>query len=168
MTIYNKILIKITLLVSLFIACSLTGKARLESSVKDITNEIDKAIEEAKKDGVELDKITDKKAGGKVAGPKIREAKQRAISLTEKFLKEIEEETIKLKENGGGKDEFLEMYKLMSKVSKAIEGIGVLKMSETASQAAEKTPATTAEGVIGIAKAMKAKLQNIKEKQNKK
>ncbi|WP_272873910.1 DbpA/DbpB family decorin-binding adhesin, partial [Borreliella garinii] len=57
MTIYNKILIKITLLVSLFIACGLTGetKIRLESSVKDVKNEIDQIRKEAASKGVKFE-----------------------------------------------------------------------------------------------------------------
>ncbi|AEW69265.1 Decorin binding protein A (plasmid) [Borreliella garinii BgVir] len=165
MTKYIKNLLKLSLIVSLLVACSLTGKAKLESSVKDITDEINKAIEAAKAEGVDTDAFIGKKTGGKVAGPKIREAKMRVIALTEKFLEEIKEEATKLKENGGGKDEFLELYNLMYKIAKAVEGIGVGNMTGTVKEAAEKTPATTAEGIIEIAKAMKTKLKNVESKQ---
>ncbi|WKC74805.1 decorin-binding protein DbpA (plasmid) [Borreliella yangtzensis] len=166
MTKCNKILIKLTLFVSLFIACSLTGKARLESSVKDITDEIKRAIEEAKKEGVNVDSFTEKKTGSRVAGPKIKEAKKRVITLTEKFLKEIEEEANILKESGGSDElSFSAMYDLILKVSTAIEGIGMQDMSGTVSEAAGKTSPNTAEGIIEIAKAINTKLQRIKGKQ---
>ncbi|WP_272873831.1 DbpA/DbpB family decorin-binding adhesin, partial [Borreliella garinii] len=75
----------------------------------------------------------------------------------------IEEEANKLKDSGGS-SQFSAMYDLMLSASKALEDVGIQKMAATVLEQAEKTPATTAEGVIGIAKAMKAKLQKVKNK----
>ncbi|WKC79390.1 decorin-binding protein DbpA [Borreliella tanukii] len=162
---YNKNLIKLALIASLFAACALTGKARLESSVQDITDEIDKAVKEAKQEGAKLDAITEQKAGVGVAGPKIKAAKIRVIALTQKFLKEIEEEAIKLKGSEGSDElSFSEMYELMSRTAKKVEEIGVLKMSGTVKEAAEATDPTTAEGILEIAKKMKQKLVRIEGK----
>ncbi|WP_324281030.1 decorin-binding protein DbpA (plasmid) [Borreliella garinii] len=165
MTKYIKNILKLSLIVSLLIACSLTGKARLESSVKDIADEIDKAIKEAKAEGVNVDAFKEKQTGGRVAGPKIKEAKIRVAALTDKFLKETEEEVIKFKENGAREDEFLEIYNLIYKTSKAVEDIGMQKMAETVTQAAEENPKTTAEGIIGIIKKFREKVQKITGKQ---
>ncbi|WP_301409531.1 decorin-binding protein DbpA [Borreliella tanukii] len=170
---YNKNLIKLTLIASLFAACALTGKARLESSVQDVTNEIAKAVKEAKQDGVDVEAIKEgKKTGAKMGGPKTRAAKVRVIGLSTKFLKEVEEEATSLKENGGvdkvAKDELLkDMYNLMLRVSRALQDLGLQDMEATVTQAAEETPPTTAEGILEIAKKMKEKLVRIEGKQNK-
>lgn len=164
---YNKIILTLTLLASLLAACSLTGKARLESSVKDITNEIDKAIKEAEADGVKTDALTDTQTGGKVAGPKIRAAKIRVADLTIKFLEATEEEAINFKENGAGEDEFSEIYNLILNAAKAVEKIGMQGMKQAVEDTAKEKPKTTADGIIAIVKVMKAKVENIKEKQTK-
>ncbi|WKC75708.1 decorin-binding protein DbpA [Borreliella valaisiana] len=166
MTKCNKILIKLTLLVSLFIACGLTGetKIRLESSVKDIKNEIDQIRKEAAAKGVKFENFREKATGIKVSeDPFILEAKIRATTVGEKFTTAIEEEANKLKESGGS-SQFSAMYDLMLSASKALEDVGIQKMSETVSEQAAKTPQNTAEGIIEIAKAMKAKLQRVKNK----
>ncbi|WP_210360303.1 decorin-binding protein DbpA [Borreliella garinii] len=166
MTKYNKILIKLTLLVSLFIACGLTGetKIRLESSVKDVKNEIDQIRKEAASKGVKFENFKEKATGSRVSeDPFILEAKIRATTVGEKFVTAIEEEANKLKDSGGS-SQFSAMYDLMLSASKALEDVGIQKMAATVLEQAEKTPATTAEGVIGIAKAMKAKLQKVKNK----
>lgn len=166
MTKCNKILIKLTLLISLFIACGLTGetKIRLESSVKDVTNEIDQIRKEAVSKGVKFENFRKKATGSKVSeDPFILEAKIRATTVGEKFATAIEEEANKLKESGG-KSQFLAMFDLMLSASKALEDVGIQDMQKTAKQAAEKTPATTAEGMIKITKAMKDKLQKVKNK----
>ncbi|ACN53322.1 decorin-binding protein DbpA (plasmid) [Borreliella spielmanii] len=162
---YTKNLLKLSLLASLLVACSLTGKAKLESSVKDITNEIDKAIKEAQEGGVDTNAFTDQKTGAKMGGPKTREAKLRIIALTLQFLKETKEEAIKLKEYGAGEDEFKELYELMLKISKAVEGIGIQNMTATVSMGIVENPPTTAERVIEIANTIESKLKKIETKQ---
>lgn len=164
---YNKIILTLTLLASLLAACSLTGKARLESSVKDITNEIDKAIQAAKDAGVNTDAFTETQTGGKVAGSQIRDAKKLVADLTIEFLKATEEETITFKENGAGEDEFSGIYDLIYRTAEAVEKIGMKDMKQTVEGAAEKNPKTTADGIIAIVKVMKAKVEKIKEKQTK-
>ncbi|WP_419259988.1 decorin-binding protein DbpA [Borreliella afzelii] len=164
---YNKIILTLTLLASLLAACSLTGKARLESSVKDITNEIEKAIKAAEDEGVKTDAFTETRTGGKVAGPKIRAAKIHVADLTIKFLEATEEETITFKENGAGEDEFSGIYDLILNAAKAVEKIGMKDMTKTVEEAAKENPKTTANGIIAIVKVMKAKVENIKEKQTK-
>lgn len=163
---YNKIIITLTLLASLLAACSLTGKARLESSVKDITNEIEKAIQAAKDAGVNTDAFTETQTGGKVAGSQIRDAKKLIAELTIEFLKATEEETINFKENGAGEDEFSGIYDLIYRTAEAVEKIG-MKVKQAVEAAAKENPKTTANGIIAIVKVMKAKVENIKEKQTK-
>lgn len=163
---YNKIILTLTLLASLLAACSLTGKARLESSVKDITNEIDKAIQAAKDAGVNTDAFTETQTGGKVAGSQIRDAKKLVADLTIEFLKATEEETITFKENGAGEDEFSGIYDLIYRTAEAVEKIG-MKVKQTVEGAAKENPKTTADGIIAIVKVMKAKVEKIKEKQTK-
>ncbi len=163
---YNKIILTLTLLASLLAACSLTGKARLESSVKDITNEIDKAIQAAKDAGVNTDAFTETQTGGKVAGSQIRDAKKLVADLTIEFLKATEEETITFKENGAGEDEFSGIYDLIYRTAEAVEKIG-MKVKQTVEDTAKENPKTTANGIIAIVKVMKAKVENIKEKQTK-
>lgn len=51
------------------------------------------------------------------------------------------------------------MYDLMLDVSKPLEEIGIQKMTGTVKEAAQKTPATTAEGILTIAQAMEEKLK---------
>ncbi|MBB5141454.1 decorin-binding protein DbpA [Borreliella afzelii] len=163
---YNKIILTLTLLASLLAACSLTGKARLESSVKDITNEIDKAIKAAKDAGVNTDAFTETQTGGKVAGSQIRDAKKLVADLTIEFLKATEEETITFKENGAGEDEFSGIYDLIYRTAEAVEKIG-MKVKQAVEDTAKENPKTTANGIIAIVKVMKAKVENIKEKQTK-
>lgn len=162
---YNKIILTLTLLASLLAACSLTGKARLESSVKDITNEIDKAIQAAKDAGVKTDAFTETQTGGKVAGSQIRDAKKLIAELTIKFLEATEEETITFKENGAGEEDFSGIYDLILNAAKAVEKIGMKDMTKTVEDTAKENPKTTANGILAIVKVMKAKVENIKEKQ---
>ncbi|WP_151060741.1 decorin-binding protein DbpA [Borreliella turdi] len=163
---YNKILLKLTLFASLFTACGLTGetKIRLESSVKKIKDEIDKLKAAAKGKGVNFDAFTNKQTGSKVSGSPefILEAKIKATEVAEGFVTAIKEEALKLKGSGSGT--FSAMYDLMVDVSKTLEEIGIQAMTATVSKAAEKTPATTAEGVITIAEEMSKKLQNVNKK----
>lgn len=172
MTKYIKNLLKLSLIVSLLAACSLTGKARLESSVNDITDEIDKAIKQALVDGVKLNELEEGKTGAKKGGPQIRDAKIRVIKLSEKFLKEIEEEANILKDNAGmnkvDKDQLLrDMYDLMLKAAGSLQKLGLQDMIKTVEGAAEKTPPTTADGILAIASAIEDKLKRIKVKQEK-
>lgn len=162
---YNKIILTLTLLASLLAACSLTGKARLESSVKDITNEIEKAIKEAEDAGVKTDAFTETQTGGKVAGPKIRAAKIRVADLTTKFLEATEEETINFKENGAGEEDFSGIYDLIYGAAKAVEKIGMKGMEQEVKEATKENSKTTADGILAIVKVMKAKVEKIKEKQ---
>ncbi|WKC87660.1 decorin-binding protein DbpA [Borreliella japonica] len=169
MTKYNKNfknLLKLTLLVKLFIACGLTGemKVKLESSVQNIQDEIDQITKEAAEQGVKLESHTDKATGAKVSeNPFIFKAKIRAIAVAERFLKAIEEEATSIKESGSS-SQFSAMNDLMLKAAASLEKIGIQNMTGTVSQAAEKTPPNTAEGVLEIAKAMKEKLQNVHKK----
>lgn len=170
MTKYIKNLLKLSLIVSLLVACSLTGKARLESSVKDITDEIDKAIKQAIENGVKLNELEEGKTGAKKGGPQIRDAKIRVIELSEKFLKEIEEESNILKDNAVmdkvDKDQLLkDMYDLILKAAGSLQKLGLQHMKDTVTQAAEKTPPTTADGILAIASAIEDKLKKIKVKQ---
>ncbi|WNY64534.1 decorin-binding protein DbpA (plasmid) [Borreliella americana] len=163
-----KNLLKLTILVNLLISCGLTGetKIRLETSAKDIADEIDKIKKEAAANGVKFENFKDTKTGSMVSGKPefILKAKLRAIEAAEKFVTAIEEEATKLKGTGGS-GAFSAMYDLMIEVSKPLEEIGIQNMTGTVSKAAETHPATTAEGVIGIAKDMKVKLANVKKKQ---
>nr|AAC70058.1 decorin binding protein A [Borreliella garinii] len=163
---YNKIILTLTLLASLLAACSLTGKARLESSAKNIIDEINKALEETKKD-VNTDAFTSTQTGARVGGPKTRNAKIRIADLTIEFLKATEEEAITFKENGAGEDEFSEIYDLIYRTAEAIEKIGMQSMKQAVEGAAKENPKTTADGIIAIVKAMKAKVEKIKGKQTK-
>ncbi len=54
----------------------------------------------------------------------------------------------------------------MLDVSKPLEEIGIQKMTGTVKEAAQKTPATTAEGILTIAQAMEEKLKNVNKKQH--
>ncbi|MCD2332394.1 decorin-binding protein DbpA [Borreliella americana] len=163
-----KNLLKLTILVKLLISCGLTGetKIRLETSAKDIADEIDKIKKEAAASGVNFEAFTSNATGGKVSGnPEfIRKAKLRAVAVAEKFIKAIEEEATKLKKTGSS-GAFSAMLNLMLEVSKPLEDIGVQEMKKTVTIAAEAHPATTAEGVLEIAKKMKEKLQKVKAKQ---
>ncbi|WP_234930717.1 decorin-binding protein DbpA, partial [Borreliella garinii] len=170
MTKYIKNILKLSLIVSLLVACSLTGKARLESSVKDITDVLKQARKDAQAEGARLEDFQIGKTGGKVAGPKIKAAKIRVIELSEKFVKEIKEEAINLKENTGigkvDKDQLLkDMYNFMLKAAEALEELGLQRMKKTVTDANDETPATTADGIIAIASKINDKLQKIKNKQ---
>ncbi|MBB6043257.1 decorin-binding protein DbpA (plasmid) [Borreliella yangtzensis] len=166
MTKCNKILIKLALLVSLFIACGLTGetKIRLESSVKDITDEIDEIKKEGASQGIKYENFKEKATGSKVAESTfIYNSKLRAVKVAEAFFTAIEEEANKLKESGGS-SQFLAMFDLMLKVSKPLEDVGIQNMEKNTLMGTEKNPANTAERVIEIAKNLKKKLQEVKRK----
>ncbi|WNZ75081.1 decorin-binding protein DbpA [Borreliella garinii] len=166
---YNKILLKLSLIVSLLVACGLTGetKIRLESSAQEIKDEINKIKANAKKEGVNFEAFTDKQTGSKVSEKPefMLKAKIKAIQVAGRFVKAIKEEAEKLKKSGSS-GAFSAMYDLMLDVSKPLEEIGIQKMTGTVTQAAEKTPATTADGIIAIAKAMEEKLNNVNKKQH--
>ncbi len=165
---YNKILLKLSLIVSLLIACGLTGetKIRLESSAQEIKDEINKIKANAKKEGVNFEAFTNTQTGSKVSKKPefILKAKIQAIQVAGKFVKAIKEEAEKLKKSGSS-GAFSAMYDLMLDVSKPLEEIGIQKMTGTVTQAAQKTPATTAEGILAIAQAMEEKLKNVTTKQ---
>ncbi|WP_215537533.1 decorin-binding protein DbpA [Borreliella bavariensis] len=172
MTKYIKNLLKLSLIVSLLVACSLTGKARLESSVKDITDMLEQAIKDAKGKGIKLEDLEEGRTGAKVAGPEIKEAKKSVIKLSEKFLQEIKEEANILKENAGmdkvDKDQLLkDMYDLMIKAAGALQKLGLQDMIKTVEDANAETPATTIDGILAIASKMNDKLQKIKVKQDR-
>ncbi|WNY70037.1 decorin-binding protein DbpA [Borreliella andersonii] len=163
-----KNLLKLCILVSLLLSCGLTGetKIRLETSAKDIVDEIDKIYKEAAAKNVKFEAFTSSATGGRVSEQPefIREAKLRAIAVAEKFVKAIEEEATKLKETGRS-GEFSAMYDLIFEVSEPLEKIGIQGMKKTVSDEAEISPPTTAEGVLAIVKKMKEKLQKVKAKQ---
>nr|CAH56452.1 decorin binding protein A [Borreliella garinii]CAH56453.1 decorin binding protein A [Borreliella garinii]CAH56454.1 decorin binding protein A [Borreliella garinii] len=165
----KKNLLKLSLIVSLLVACGLTGetKIRLESSAQEIKDEINKIKANAKKEGVKFEAFTDKQTGSKVSEKPefILKAKIQAIQVAEKFVKAIKEEAEKLKKSGSS-GAFSAMYDLMLDVSKPLEEIGIQKMTGTVTQVAEKTPATTAEGILAIAQAMEDKLKNVNKKQH--
>ncbi|WP_215539710.1 decorin-binding protein DbpA [Borreliella bavariensis] len=166
MTKYIKNLLKLTLIVGLFTACGLTGetKIRLESSAKEVKDEINKIREEAVTEGVNFAAFTDKQTGSKVAeNPFIIKAKIRATNVALKFVQAIKEEAEKLKESGGS-SQFSAMYALMFDISEPIEKIGVKDMTKTVELAAKKNPSTTVEGILEIAKKMEEKLQNVNRK----
>ncbi|APQ15588.1 cytochrome D ubiquinol oxidase subunit II (plasmid) [Borreliella garinii] len=169
MTKYIKNLLKLSLIVSLLVACGLTGetKIRLESSAQEIKDEINKIKANAKKEGVNFEAFTNTKTGSRVSEKPefILKAKIQAIQVAEKFVKAIKEEAEKLK-NSGSSGAFSAMYDLMLDVSKPLEEIGIQKMTGTVTQEAEKTPATTAEGILAIAQAMEEKLKNVNKKQH--
>ncbi|WKC90374.1 decorin-binding protein DbpA [Borreliella carolinensis] len=166
-----KNLLKLTLLVALFISCGLTGETKiiLERRVQDITDKIDQIYKAGALKGIKYEDFTKTQTGGKVSGQPefIREAKLQAIEVAEKFLTAIEEEASKLKETGSS-GEFSAMYNLMLEVSESLQKIGIQRMSKTVTDAAEKYPTTTAEGILEIAKAMNIKLQNVKTTNSKK
>ncbi|WP_215536292.1 decorin-binding protein DbpA [Borreliella bavariensis] len=168
MTKYIKNLLKLSLIVSLLVACGLTGetKIRLESSAQEIKDEINKIKANAKKEGVKFEAFTNTQTGSKVSEKPefILQAKIQAIKVAEKFVKAIKEEAEKLKKSGSS-GAFSAMYDLMLDVSKPLEEIGIQKMTGTVTQEAEKTPATTADGILAIAKAMEEKLKNVNKKQ---
>lgn len=56
------------------------------------------------------------------------------------------------------------MYDIMLDIAAPIQKIGIKDMIKTVTQEAEKTPTTTAEGIITIAKAMEVKLNRVKNK----
>ncbi|WKC80308.1 decorin-binding protein DbpA [Borreliella tanukii] len=162
---YNKNLIKLTLIASLFAACGLTGetKIKLESSVQDVKDEITRIKKEAASKGVNFDAFTDKKTGTQVAGPLIKEAKLRAIKVSEKFLTAIEEEANKLKESGSS-SEFSAMYDLIFNVAKALKEIGIQEAINAITKDIEERPATTAERILEIKDSLWKRLQCAKYK----
>ncbi|WP_210371538.1 decorin-binding protein DbpA [Borreliella garinii] len=164
----KKNLLKLSLIVSLLVACGLTGetKIRLESSAQEIKDEINKIKANAKKEGVKFEAFTDKQTGSKISEKPefILKAKIKAIQVAEKFVKAIKEEAEKLKKSGSS-GAFSAMYDLMLDVSKPLEEIGIQKMTGTVTKEAEKTPPTTAEGILAIAQAMEEKLNNVNKKQ---
>ncbi|ACL34789.1 decorin binding protein A (plasmid) [Borreliella garinii PBr] len=166
---YNKILLKLSLIVSLLVACGLTGetKIRLESSAQEIKDEINKIKANAKKEGVKFEAFTNTQTGSKISEKPefILKAKIKAIQVAERFVKAIKEEAEKLKKSGSS-GAFSAMYDLMIDVSKPLEEIGIQKMTGTVKEAAQKTPATTADGIIAIAQAMEDKLNNVNKKQH--
>lgn len=168
MTKYIKNLLKLSLIVSLLVACGLTGetKIKLESSAQEIKDEINKIKANAKKEGVNFEAFTDKQTGSKVSkNPEfILKAKIQAIQVAKRFVKAIKEEAEKLKKSGSS-GAFSAMYDLMLDVSKPLEEIGIQKMTGTVTQEAGKTPPTTAEGILAIAQAMEDKLNNVNKKQ---
>lgn len=163
---YNKIILTLTLLANLLAACGLTGetKLRLESSAQEIKDEVDKIRAEAVTEGVNFDAFTDTQTGSKVAeNPFIIKAKIRTTSVALKFIQAIKEEAEKLKESGSS-SQFSAMYDIMLDIAAPIQKIGIKDMIKTVTQEAEKTPTTTAEGIITIAKAMEVKLNRVKNK----
>ncbi len=87
--------------------------------------------------------------------------------MSEKFIKEIKEEAINLKENTGigkvDKDQLLkDMYNFMLKAAEALEELGLQRMKKTVTDANDETPATTADGIIAIASKINDKLQKLK------
>nr|AAC70185.1 decorin binding protein A [Borreliella garinii] len=166
---YNKILLKLSLIVSLLVACGLTGetKIKLESSAQEIKDEINKIKANAKKEGVKFEAFTDKQTGSKVSEKPefILKAKIQAIQVAKRFVNAIKEEAEKLKKSGSS-GAFSAMYDLMLDVSKPLEEIGIQKMTGTVTQGTGKAPATTAERILTIAKAMEEKLNNVDKKQH--
>lgn len=166
---YNKILLKISLIVSLLVACGLTGetKIKLESSAQEIKDEINKIKANAKKEGVKFEAFTNTQTGSKVSEKPefILKAKIQAIQVAKRFVNAIKEEAEKLKKSGSS-GAFSAMYDLMLDVSKPLEEIGIQKMTGTVTQGTGKAPATTAERILTIAKAMEEKLNNVDKKQH--
>ncbi|MBB6031872.1 hypothetical protein HNR35_000875 [Borreliella spielmanii] len=162
----TKNLLKLSLLASLLVACGLTGetKIRLESSAKEIKDEINKLKQEAIGEGVNFSAFTDKATGSGVAGSQfIFKAKIRATDAALKFVTAIKEEAEKLKESGSS-GAFSAMYDLMLDVSEPLEKIGVGEMTKTVSAGIVENPPTTAERVIEIANKMEEKLKNVNKK----
>ncbi|WP_210380393.1 DbpA/DbpB family decorin-binding adhesin, partial [Borreliella garinii] len=118
----------VALFVALLVACNfgLTGETKiaLESSSKDVKNKILQIRKDAGLKGVNFEAFTDRETGSKVSsgGSVIREAKVQAIDATEKFFKTIEEEALKLKENGNS-SQFLAMFKIMLEILESLEAI---------------------------------------------
>nr|CAH56451.1 decorin binding protein A [Borreliella garinii] len=142
-------------------------KIRLESSAQEIKDEINKIKANAKKEGVKFEAFTNTQTGSKISEKPefILKAKIKAIQVAERFVKAIKEEAEKLKKSGSS-GAFSAMYDLMIDVSKPLEEIGIQKMTGTVKEAAQKTPATTADGIIAIAQAMEDKLNNVNKKQH--
>ncbi|WNY63353.1 decorin-binding protein DbpA (plasmid) [Borreliella carolinensis] len=162
-----KNLLKLTLLVALFISCGLTGETKiiLERSAKAITDEINKIKKEAADNGVKFENFSENQTGSVVSeNPEfILKAKMRATEVVEKFVTALEGEATKLKETGSS-GEFSAMYNLMLEVSGPLKDIGIQGMTTTVTNATKEHATTTAEGILGIAKIMKTKLQKVHKK----
>ncbi|QFI14980.1 decorin-binding protein DbpA (plasmid) [Borrelia sp. CA_690] len=163
-----KNLLTLALLVNLLMSCGLTGemKVKLESSVKNVKDEIDQIRKDAALKGVNFGAFTDTKTGVGVSGKPdvIRNAKLRAIAVAETFIQAIKEEATKIKESGSSW-QFSAMFDLMLKVSKALEDVGIQHLQKTLLEEAENSPANTGGGILEIAKKMEEKLYRVKLKQ---
>lgn len=163
-------LIIVALFNALFAAChfGLTGeiKAKLESSSADVKSKILQIKEAAAKKGVNFLAFTDTATGSKVTtgGSALREAKVQAINEVEKFLKIIEEEALKLKENGNS-SQFLAMYDLMLEVSGSLDAIGIKGVKTSISEEASYNPVTTAERLVEVKTKIEDKLEGVKKRQ---
>ncbi|MBB6213381.1 decorin-binding protein DbpB (plasmid) [Borreliella californiensis] len=164
-------LIVIALFFTPLLACNLglieKTKLALESSSRDLKNKILKIKEEAAKKGVRFAAFTDNKTGSKVSdgGLALREAKVQAIGETEKFLKIIEEETLKIKETGKS-SQFLAMSDLMLDVVESLEEVGIKDVKPRVLEDAKSNPINTAERLLEVKVQIETQLEAIKAKQN--
>ncbi|MBB6043258.1 decorin-binding protein DbpB (plasmid) [Borreliella yangtzensis] len=160
----------LALFVSMLIACNfgLPGdtKIAIESSSRDVKNKILQIKKDAGLKGVNFEAFTDSETGSKVSsgGSVIREAKVQAINEAKKFFKTIEEEALKLKENGNS-SQFLAMFDIMLEVAESLEAIGIKGVKNSASEEAESNPINTFERLLEAKMKIENKLEDIKEKQ---
>ncbi|WKC79391.1 decorin-binding protein DbpB [Borreliella tanukii] len=160
----------LALFVALLIACKfeLTGETKiaLESSSRDVKDKILQLKKEAALKGVNFEAFTDKKTGIVVAEQPeiIKDAKVQAINETEKFLNVIEQEALKLKENGNG-GQFLAMFDIMIEVVESLEAIGIKGAKYPVSKEAKSNPINTFERLLEAKVKIKNKLEDIKKKQ---
>ncbi|AJA90711.1 cytochrome D ubiquinol oxidase subunit II (plasmid) [Borreliella chilensis] len=167
-------MIKFNLITALFVAllaaCNsgLTGEAKikLESSARDVKNEILKIKKEATGKGVNFEAFTDSATGSKVSNGRtvLREAKVQAISAIKKFLKTIEEESVKLKESGSN-GQFLAMFDLMLETVGSLEAVGIKGVKGNVSEKAKNNPVDTAERVMEVKVQIENKLEEVRRKQ---
>ncbi|WKC74806.1 decorin-binding protein DbpB (plasmid) [Borreliella yangtzensis] len=160
----------LALFVSMLIACNfeLPGdtKIAIESSSRDVKNKILQIKKDAGLKGVNFEAFTDRATGSKVSsgGSVIREAKVQAINETKKFFKTIEEEALKLKENGH-RGQFLAMFDIMLEVAESLEAIGIKGIKNSASEKAKSNPINTFERLLEAKVKIENKLEDIKKKQ---
>ncbi|WKC90375.1 decorin-binding protein DbpB [Borreliella carolinensis] len=164
-------LIAIALFFTLLVACNVglieKTKLVLESYSRDLKNKILKIKKEATDKGVRFEAFTKSKTGSKVTngGLALREAKIQAIGETEKFLKIIEEEALKIKETGKS-SQFLAMSDFMLDIVESLEEVGIKDVKTRVLESTKNTSINTAEKLLAVKVQIENQLEAIKAKQN--
>ncbi|WPM06383.1 decorin-binding protein DbpB (plasmid) [Borreliella sinica] len=142
------------------------AKIAIEASSRDVKNKILQIKKEAAEKGVNFKAFTTTETGSKVSsgGVPLREAKVQAINATEKFLKAVEEEALKLKEYGNS-DQFPAMFELVLEVIDSLEEIGI-KTKDSILEQTKSNPVNTAERLVEVKAQIENNLEKIKQKQN--